>query len=216
MFALTSIPKCGTHFLRAFLANLGLKPCPMNADPIPAKHYRSAHLAFDPKAVGDLPVIFAIRDPRDYVVSLAHHIATRPEHKHHARFVATTDPQERYRTIIEGARWRDGQPKVLPMTRVWIDFSDWLWHPNTLVVRFEDFIGARGGGSDLRQADVAHAIARHCGLKGDYDAAIRNAFRTDIPLFRKGQIGQWREEFSPETQALFEQRAGYLVWLYDY
>lgn len=85
-----------------------------------------------------------------------------------------------------------------------------LQNPEILVVRFEDLVGSRGGGSDQAQQEAILKIVDFMGMRLS-DAALgkiqENLFGSTT-TFRKGQIGSWREEFSDQNNFLFEQTFG--------
>src|SRR4029079_12113937 len=108
--------------------------------------------------------LLILRDPRDVVVSAQHYVTKMTAHDLHRRFT------EQYRTADEriaatiagfpadeygrGQASRDARlQRALP----------WLSTPGVLVVRFEDLVGAAGGGSRERQDAAVEAVGRHVG-----------------------------------------------------
>ncbi len=84
------------------------------------------------------------------------------------------------------------------------------------MVRFEELIGARGGGDDDTQARTIRAIYDHLGVEPRHARLSERLFSSASPTFRKGQIGSWRESFDPELEALFEREAGRWMEVYGY
>ena len=83
------------------------------------------------------------------------------------------------------------------------------------MVRFEELIGARGGGNDETQARTIRAIYDHLGLAVPARLSER-LFSSASPTFRRGQIGGWRESFDAGLEALFQQEAGNWMEVYGY
>jgi hypothetical protein len=150
-----------------------------------------------------LRTICIVRDPRDVVVSYAHFvvkigkdkITRRPEHK---ALMALPDHAARLRVMIEG---NEGTASVPSRFRA---FLPWRSQPGVLVLRFEDLVGAAGGGDDAAQRRDVARVAQFLGSPRSDDeiAHVGRSVWGGTPTFRKGQIGQWREELTPELLAL--------------
>jgi sulfotransferase 6B1 len=231
-----SIPKAGTHLLERALClhprlYRKLLPTITNSslrrwdglDGLLAKvrpgEVIASHLRFDP-AFPDVvdrrgvAVIFLVRDPRDLVISQANYVSRRSDHRFNRLFAQRTDLRERLELAIAGDP-EHGLRSVGERLQV---YAGWL-RSNALVVRFEDLVGAGGGGDADRQAEAVRAIYRHIGMP------IGDAFVTEIcgrlfspesPTFRKGAIGQWRDLFDRELEELFDRTAGGMMRVYGY
>lgn len=166
------------------------------------------HASWSPELAGLLAdvgmrTICIVRDPRDVVVSYAHFvvkigkdkITRRPEHK---ALMALPDHAARLRVMIEG---NEGTASVPSRFRA---FLPWRSQPGVLVLRFEDLVGAAGGGEDATQRRDVVRVAEFIGATlSDADLAqvCRNVWG-GTPTFRKGQIAQWREELTPALRDL--------------
>ena len=68
------------------------------------------------------------------------------------------------------------------------------------MVKFEDLVGTKGGGSAEAQRLAVERVASHLGV--EVEEATMGVVEKDLfgvgRTFRKGQIGGWREEFSEE------------------
>ncbi len=87
-------------------------------------------------------------------------------------------------------------------------------YPYALTVRFEDLVGSNGGGDDAKQLATVKAIAKHVSIELSEERAqeiATNLFGITKNTFRKGQIGAWKEEFTPEHKKLFKQYGGELL-----
>ncbi|GIU97212.1 MAG: hypothetical protein KatS3mg013_1015 [Actinomycetota bacterium] len=179
-----------------------------------------AHLRFDPAYPGDLRRravrgVFLVRDPRDVVISQARYAMGRTDHWAHGLFAARADERERLRLAIAG----DERGGLRSIGRRLADYAGWLEAPGVLVVRFEDLVGARGGGDPRRQREAVAGLYRHLGLEPDDDLVRRvceRLFSADSPTFRRGTIGQWRSTLDAELLALLEDVAGEQLARYGY
>ena len=87
------------------------------------------------------------------------------------------------------------------------------------LIKFEDLVGSKGGGSDKKQYKTIKALLKFLGLKRS-EKRIKYAQKHlfgDSPTFRKGQIGAWKKHFKPEHIALFKERMNHtlLEWGYE-
>jgi hypothetical protein len=187
-------------------------------------------------------VILLFRDPRDYIVSNLHHIIRVNEHRLHTLLaIHVKTHHERVLRLIRGiieaelvtfSRPRGDWDLLLPETgkgplsthsagvnEIFRFFARWLDEPFVFPVRFEDIIGPQGGGSRERQLEVLQALLAFTGAKEgspDAEALAGMLFSSDATTFRKGQIGSWREEFTPELYEVFLQESRELLELWGY
>jgi sulfotransferase family protein len=153
-----------------------------------------------------------IRDPRDVVVSAQHYVQEMSGHDLHRRFSERyTTADERIAATITGFdadEYGRGQASIGDRLE---RFVPWLTTPGVRVVRFEDLIGAAGGGSREAQERAVADIARHAGRELDPArvAAIADRVWSDrSSTFRQGRAGGWRERLTPEHVRLFKEHAG--------
>jgi len=163
---------------------------------------------------------FILRDPRDVVVSHVHYITDMaPAHIHHHYFqevLGTFD--ERLRASICGmdALATSSPEIVFPSISARFEpYLGWLERSEVLVLRFEDFIHRR---QETLQRIINHAVKRGFPLNGNGDNCQEAIQVLDAsiapehsPTFRRGKIGGWREEFSPENISIFKKVAGDLL-----
>ena len=179
------------------------------------------HIPCDPA----LPkVVYVVRDPRDVMVSFYHH---------HRR----TDPSFRMTLeefILRNDTWCGDWGEHV---------AGWLAHARSrrvLVLRYEDlysdlyltrngypefrkildFCGLRVNDEELRQAleistfeNMARLEAAACGngsRKGTGEGNSR------IPIVRRGKVGGWREELSPDLVNILNQRYAELLRILGY
>jgi hypothetical protein len=228
---LASIPKCGTHLIKKCLglmnnANFGY-PSRTFFDAAEQDFKRGgsilSHAPYNPK-LGELIIqnnykgIFMMRDPRDQAISFIHFaqgsmkiwdsIRSLPFDNALTQWISDT------KLIKSKGRFCD------PIMDDFGDIADfykhylpWADHPNFYTVRFENLIGAQGGGSDELQREEIKNIAAHLGIQlsdEQMSKIIQDLFGKSR-TFRKGQIGSWREQFTPEQKELFKKVAGDLL-----
>ena len=189
---------------------------------MPENHFVYNHYTYDPillQAIleAKIPVVFLIRDPRDYVVSLTNHILRRRDHKNHQFFHAMKSDEERYLSIITGAS--QGKEFVLPMNYRYKKMQGWIENPLVLTLRFEEIIGPKGGGKREVQYRAFEKLINHIRHPINRDELYRQVdatYNEQSTLFVKGKIGQWREAFSDKVLDAFNSHAGYLLDVLEY
>jgi hypothetical protein len=157
-----------------------------------------------------LRTLLLIRDPRDVVVSFAMFALTRRRHPQHRLFASLPDDDARIRTAIAGCPELGEPPRVLER---FARMRPWVEHGARLV-RFENLVGAKGGGSEAAQLAEIGGIAAHLGIDLTPETAravARKTFDPAAPTFRRGVVGDWRHHFTAEHEALFERVAGSLL-----
>jgi len=122
--------------------------------------------------------------------------------------------KERLLHLLRG----DPQWHVPPFGDKLARYAGWLG-TGALVVRFEDMVGAAGGGSDERQRRAIGEVFAHLGLDPDDDlvaSVSERLFSKKSPTFHRGAIGSWQEHFEPEVRAAFDQTCREFVGTYGY
>jgi hypothetical protein len=180
-------------------------------------HFSGSHFYFFPELgqiIDDLSIktVTIVRDPRDVCISNVFYIIGTPNHRLHPYYSGMTE-DERLMASIHGMTsvQLHGAPPSLDIGSHYRNYEGWADRHTGLVVKFEDLVGSRGGGSDDRQTQAVTAIANHLEIdlpKRKIDFACANAFWPGARTFRKGQIGDWRNHFGPEHLAAFNQVAG--------
>jgi hypothetical protein len=87
---------------------------------------------------------------------------------------------------------------------------EWMHKPGVVVIRFEDLVGQKGGGSDVAQEACILNVASTLGMEltaEDLDRIKENIWGGTY-TFRKGQIGSWRTHFSKKNIRLFKRILG--------
>lgn len=176
----------------------------------------TAHCVHTPELAGllreqGMRTVCILRDPRAVAVSQMHYIKRLKKHPIHAAFLALPTDAERLMFSIRGGEL--GGRRMLPLDERYRRFSGWASEEGAVVVRFEDLVGPRGGGSEEAQRRAVGRVAAHLGVAADEGTLERvgtGIFGTG-QTFRKGTIGGWREEFGEEHARAAEEVAGRLL-----
>jgi hypothetical protein len=183
---------------------------------VPDGCFITAHCAYTPELAelfhkGEIRTVCILRDPRDVAVSQMHYIKQRRRHFAHKEFMALPSDRERLLVTIRGGEL--GGRKLQSLDQRYEQFLGWERDEGAIVVKFEDLVGSRGGGSAELQRRTVERVAAHVGLSADertmrlVDENLFGVGRT----FRQGQIGAWREEFSPEHERAVKEVLGSLL-----
>jgi len=180
-------------------------------------HFMTAHFPAVPE-LRDLlrrleyKTVFMIRDPRDVVISNAFYITRLKRHFLNERFnkdMSSLD--ERIMACITGLPATETSPGLISIGQRVTNYVGWKDDPDTHLCRFEDLVGANGGGSDETQRREIEAIAAHINRGLSPDDVRRIAMKTwsqESSTFRKGVIGDWRNHFNDAHRDAFKRTAG--------
>jgi hypothetical protein len=185
---------------------------------IPSGEYAAAHFPFAPSlqsVLDELEIrhVVILRDPRDIVISDAAYIRGNRRHAHNRR-ISALSRAEAVSFVITGFRNDDGTVGLGSIADRVANYARWMQQPGALVCRFEDIIGAAGGGDDGLQFAAIEAIGRHIGRPLSATAVERIAVKVWDPqshTFRAGRTGGWREVLDSAQRDLFKEIAG--EWL---
>jgi hypothetical protein len=162
-----------------------------------------------------------MRDPRDVCVSDYHYIMSNPQHRLHSLYKEMPNDHERLMSSIVGlpSESLGGDAPSLDIGEHYRHFKGWLSYSNGLVFKFKDLIGAKGGGSEDVQDQTIRRILAYLGIdmgEVGIEHIKGELFSKQAHTFRRGQIGDWRDEFSREHEAAFEKVAGDILDLYTF
>lgn len=174
--------------------------------------FQTAHLGFRRELLEYLEsqgikVIEVVRDPRDVVVSRWKYISgVHVAHKAHRELMRIRDDEARLSACILGI------PNVIkPIGEVLREHKAWLSDRYSLVVRFEDLIGPRGGGTRELQLKVIKDVLTYLGFDSD-DAVVedmaKQVFSENSITFSDPGINKWKRYFSDEQKVAFKNSAG--------
>jgi sulfotransferase 6B1 len=161
--------------------------------------------------------VFLIRDLRDIIVSYNHY-AEKTNSALFQYFAKNNFSQkERLMTIINGLIVDEIQHSGI---NDWFNsFIGWMRAENVFLVRFEDLII-----SEKKQTEtltkLIHFLYEDHPLPLPLNKMItgikKNINPSQSGTFRKGKIGNWREEFDQEIKQAFKEAAGDLLIQLNY
>jgi hypothetical protein len=174
----------------------------------------TAHCVYSPELASLLAgermrVVCILRDPRDVAVSQMHHIKQRKQHFAHEAFLKLPSDHERLLHSIRGGEL--GGRRLQSLDERYRQFLGWQDDDNAMVVKFEDLVGPRGGGSAEAQQLAVAGVASHLGVEEATMGVVEENLFGVGRTFRKGQIGGWREVFSAEHERAAREIAGPLL-----
>ena len=164
-------------------------------------------------------IVFIIRDPRDIAVSLAYYLASQRRLPHHERRSFDGMPaDERISRVITGDypipiylnRYLNLSGNIRELFAPYLSLCGAIF-ANVWHVRFEDIIGARGGGNIERQLETVWGLQLALHVPGRPGCYAGSIYSTNSLTYRKGQIGDHLIEFSQDHHELFKQSAGELL-----
>jgi hypothetical protein len=235
------IPKAGTHLIFELLSAFGFQhpysdDLPADEDKFePGRYYNLQHMTREHlgrpvhemgQFVGAFcrnPVLFIIRDPRDVAASLAHYLSVQTEYHVLQSYFASLSGKQRLLAVIRG-----DYPLPVYINRnmrfsgnirdLYLAYADWIRYPftNTVVIRFEDLIGPRGGGDYQRQLRCIWIAQLALHVPGNPAGFAEKVFSPSSITFRKGQIGSHKIEFDEEHWAAFDSLCPDFVQLFGY
>ncbi|MFD2112991.1 sulfotransferase domain-containing protein [Thiorhodococcus fuscus] len=160
-------------------------------------HFGYSHCFLDLASKIDAQVIVMIRDPRAVLNSFVHYVVKERRHPMHKYFNSLSHEQ-RYEVAFRGG-WA-GKAYLEPMINRCYMLQPWLDLQDALLVRFEELIGAKGGGNDNHQTNVTKVIADRLGIPENSRSNAVKLLFGESNTFRSGQIDSWRLEIPVALQ----------------
>lgn len=181
----------------------------------------SAHCAYTPELAGllmeqKMRTVCILRDPRDTAVSHMHYLKRLPRHPIYREYLDLGDDHQRLMFFIRGGKL--GNHTLKPLQERYRNFLDWEREGGAVMVRFEDLVGPKGGGTVEAQRAAIERVALYLSVEPDerqISYIQRNLFGSGR-TFRKGRAGGWREEFSEEHVKAIKDLAGDLLVELEY
>lgn len=145
-----------------------------------------------------------VRDPRDVLISMAHYIA-KPSHPL-SKTLEKLSFNDRIQFLMKGGA--AGNRSILNFRDAFLSVLKWKEREDCILIRFEDLIGEKGGGSKILALMALKKIQRYLGLyldDGQLEKIYNNIFDISSPTFRKGKIASWKDEFPSELLQVFNE-----------
>lgn len=234
---LNSLPKSGTHLLETLFFNLplmrhsGKKTLRIQTqNPIDPKlkfisslkkgQFLLAHMQYHKSIIhtandNDAKIIHLIRDPRDVMLSHLNYVEKMDTtQKSHAFITKYDNRLDRLKAMIEG------KENVLEPFPVVLDkFAPWLNHNNVLILKFEDLIGEKGGGS--KEAQI-NAVIKTCEFisidieESEIEKISNSIYSPKSSTFNKGKIGNWNKVLNEDEKKWLNNIISKQIKSYDY
>lgn len=248
-FVINAIPKCGTHLIGNCISLMLNKTVDEGYDYVSEKNYtpekakkylaflkslktspiiHKTHMPFFPAIEktlrkSGLKSVFIIRDPRDAIVSLLFYMEAKFKNSknRNRRDFMTIDSDiydklsldEKITALMTGSCCTNYLELYLK------PFVGWAHTDCSFVVKFEDLIGVKGGGTYEKQLNVINEIASYLNVQlsptelaeitectNMYETPlVQNSLGTS---YIKGQIGSWDLYFSESNKKLFKKLLG--------
>jgi len=159
----------------------------------------------------NIRVVAMVRNIYDFVVSLSHHLRREPEADTPVEF----SPHELQHWICTHAPADENGNVMPPIAKRYAShIGGWASDERAFFLRFEDVIGPRGGGLFSDQLATGLRLRDFLGVdmnNADVARGLITSFRPGASLFRRGQIGGWRQEMAANTAE--QIRLGYSRFL---
>ena len=155
--------------------------------------------------------IFVYRDLRDVAVSEAEYIANMAPWHYLHRVLSPMSVEMRLLTVIQGTPLRGGRREYPNIAERFECYAGWLDESETFALRFEEIRERR----ESALTELGLAFERHSGHKmeiSEYLAAARETMKPDrAHTFRRGQVGEWKEQFRDVHREAMKEVAGDLL-----
>ena len=165
-------------------------------------------------AKGEPRLLFNYRDPRDSLLSLVNYLLRRAnepysEFAQNIIFAEILEAMPTAAAQLDFAIAHMGKHVEKYNRNAWL-----LFHPSVAKLSFEELVGSAGGGTADQQQATIRRIGEFLGV-APRDEEFR-LFDPSVRTFFRGQIGAWREVFSPEQTQTFGRLYGDVLRTYGY
>jgi hypothetical protein len=157
--------------------------------------------------------IYLVRDPRDVAISYYYHQLRQGRYAGNLSDFLTgfargrIDPYGGWGRNV--ASWL-ASPLATNQQLILLKYEDMRADPVGTLTATTGFLGMASDSADVAAAVEANRMERMRDKEGLSKVVIQPK-RTDIPVVRKGKVGEWREAFSAREVAMFDDAFGSLV-----
>ncbi len=166
------------------------------------------HLLFQ----SDIRHLLMIRDPRAIAWSNIKYITQDRGHRLHSYYKEKlkNDEERLMATLngIPGELLEDGVPSLALIEHV-NGYLSWAEDDNCFLVRFEELVGTRGGGSDDIQRWTVESVTAFLGMPKNellIERVCNRIYSTNSRTYRQGRIDHWRQEMPIHLQQICNDR----------
>lgn len=185
----------------------------IQADTVAHHHFLPSPALTSYIARAGLSALFVKRDPRDALLSMLNFARKRALPAHVAEAIAPLSDEDALLLLL------DGGGQFVPFADYFDAYCGWLSAPGVAQLCFEDLVGPLGGGDTQRQERACAVLATLAGFSPEDEAvkvASQKVFNVESGTFFKGQIGAWRDGFTPAVSRAYQRHAGWLTARWGY
>ena len=142
-----------------------------------------------------------VRDPRAVIGSLLPFILDeRINHHFLENDFKPLTPMQRLNFLLDGGYAKQAQIQIQDFATLYRAAMAWETQENGLLLRFEDLVGAQGGGNDEQQQQAMQRIMQHLNIEmtDEINDNLSNIYDTKSRTFRKGSIDGWKTTLDAE------------------
>ena len=211
--ALLTIPKSGTTLASKCISLITKKLAdfrPLNYLPHRITqldentHFSVMHFYTDRiRKLKGIKTIINIRDLRDVALALKHQ-GIKPRYTNKKIFYNMSSNQKLALYIGKHDSWMS----ALHQSNLCLQMLE--LNPQALVIKFENLVGPKGGGTLKKQIQEITKICTFLGVKLSQAEIlnIANSLFGGTKTFKKGQIGLWKKFYTNEHVKLFKKKLG--------
>lgn len=158
--------------------------------------------------------IQVIRDPRAVLASFVPYVLKDGGHFLHNTFKRLPH-FERFEVVLDGISVNG--TALAPLRTCCLALDPWVNSEKVICIKFEEIVGAQGGGSDRKRVQVLEQLASRLGLPKDHIPQVSdNLYGPGRHTFRKGKIDSWRDEILVELLEPIAQELGEILDRWGY
>lgn len=166
-------------------------------------------------------MVFIVRDLRDIAVSNHYYIMKDRSHRLHRYFQNLETDQARLMASIGGITSDElsGALPSLSLRKHAEGYRGWISETFCHVVRFEDLIGAGGGGNDEKQSKAIGGLFAYVGIQlqpREIQEIASSAISHKSRTFRKGLAGDWKNHLNGDSKQFVKEQLGDLLIEFGY
>ena len=160
-----------------------------------------------------MKMIFIIRDPRDVLASLVRAVSSGRKHKEYFKDLSSLGAEEFINRAIKGIAPFNSTKMGTAIPQYRDIYLPWIGKPYCLTVKFEDLIGQRGGGNNLKQEEEFLRICKFIGYEHTIPSGIAEGlYSEDSNTFIPGgKIGAWKSVLTKANLDLLDEKTNNLV-----
>lgn len=187
------------------------------------RHYLMGHAMHHHRVAAEfadagMPVVTMVRDPRAIAASAVRYFEENRLRQRDIAGMGLDRREELAQYMIDGGRHFGATDGMAPLQERCRQFIGWRQDPNCLVVKFDDLIGARGGGSDEQQFATISRILAFTGADALTSAEKITAglYSADSHTFSVGKVRSWESVLTSEQIAQVEEQCADSFAAFDY